>query len=390
MRAPQHPRQIERLAVLRRFEILDTPREKQFDEVVDLIAKLCDAPIAVVNLIDEHRQWFKAEVGLGVRETPLETSICSHIILQSGLTVIRDTLADKRLLENPICTSDPNIRFYAGMCLETDDGLPIGTLCILDTKPRDLTTDQRQILEVMGRQVMRQIELMSALKQARLLRQEVDHRVKNSLSILQSLLTLQSRSSINSEVAEALVGVRGRLDAISLIHDQLHRTANVSHVNLGDFIDGLRDAIAKSIGDQAIISASVPSIEIGTSEATNIGIVVNELVANAVKHGAVAGELALVHIHVDQIHERLRIVVKDEGPGLPAGFNPRSSRGLGMRVSVAIAKQLGSELSWTTSSTGTQFAFTAPIRQLEADLRSAGRESAPAQHSVTIGEVRTC
>jgi two-component sensor histidine kinase len=362
MRAEPHPRQNERLAVLKRLEVLDTPREKQFDEVVELIAKLCDVPIAIVNLIDEHRQWFKAEVGLGVRQTPLETSICSHVILQGGLTVICDTLGDVRLSDNPLCISDPNIRFYAGMCLEADDGLPIGTLCILDTKPRDLTLDQRHILQVMGRQVMRQIELASALKHAQLLRQEVDHRIKNSLAILQSLLNLQSRNASSAEVAEALMGVRGRIEAIALIHDQLHKTAHICHVNLAEFINSLREALTGSIGNQAIITASVPSLEIGTSEATNIGIVVNELVTNAVKHGAVPGQKARVHIAIDQRLEGLGVVVKDEGLGLPADFEPRSSRGLGMRISMAIAKQLGSELKWTSSGKGTQFEFTAPYR----------------------------
>ena len=367
MKAQPHSRQNERLAVLRRLEILDTPREHQFDEVVELIAKLCDAPIAVVNLIDEHRQWFKAEVGLGVRETPLETSICSHIILQGGLTIIPDTRDDERLRQNPLCTNDPKIRFYAGMCLETDDGLPIGTLCILDTKPRDLTTDQRRILEVMGRQVMRQIELASALKQSRLLRQEVDHRVKNSLAILQSLLSMQSRNSPSAEVAEALVAVHGRISAITLIHDQLQRTELVSRVNVAEFIDGLRDALEASIGGQATITSSVTNVEIGTSEATNIGIVINELVSNAVKYGASPGQKARIHISVDQLNEGLRFRVKDEGAGLPADFESRSGRGLGMRVSKAIAKQLGSKLEWATSGKGTQFEFAVPGLQIEVN-----------------------
>ncbi len=131
-----------------------------------LIAKLCDAPIAVINLIDQERQWFKAEVGLGVRETPLETSICSHVILTSGLTVITDTLDDPRMCDNPLCFSSPNLRFYAGVCLETDEGLPLGTLCVLDHKPRDLSELQKEVLAVLARQVMVQINLNLRLKEA--------------------------------------------------------------------------------------------------------------------------------------------------------------------------------------------------------------------------------
>ncbi|MEO1405944.1 MAG: histidine kinase dimerization/phosphoacceptor domain -containing protein [Pseudomonadota bacterium] len=214
MRADAHPRQSERLAALRSFGILDTPRERDFDEVVELIATICEAPIAVVNLIDEHRQWFKAEVGLGVRETPLETSICSHVILIPGLTIIPDTLNDPRFNDNPLCLDEPNLRFYAGMCLQTDKGLPIGTLCVLDTKPRELSELQKQALQVMGRQVMRQIELSKALHLSDLQRKEVDHRVKNSLSIISATLSMQARQISDRAAADALSKARNRIAAI--------------------------------------------------------------------------------------------------------------------------------------------------------------------------------
>jgi two-component sensor histidine kinase len=361
MRAPLHPLQRERLAALRSYSILDTPRESDFDEVVEVVARICEAPIAVVNLIDENRQWFKAEVGLGVRETPLESSICSHVILQPGITVISDTLGDARFLDNPLCIGAPNLRFYAGMCLQTEDGLPIGTLCVLDYEPRDLTLDQRRLLQVMGRQVMRQIELRSALNQSQLMRQEVDHRVKNSLAILQSLLQWQARESHSAETAQVLSDVRGRIDAIGLVHDQLHRTAQVAQVNLAHFIDAMRNALSSSIGGHAIITAAVPPVTVRTDDAINIGILINELVANAVKHGAGLERPGKAHISVERQGNRLNISVTDDGPGLPETFDPGSGRGLGMRISLALAKQLGDGLRWRTDGAGTRFEFTAPV-----------------------------
>ncbi len=173
MRAPHHPRQHERLKALRALGILDTPREPKYDAIVELVAEICEAPIAVINLIDESRQWFKAEVGLGVRETPLVTSLCAHVILQPGLTIISDTLADGRMCDNPMCIESPNLRFYAGMCLETADGLPIGTLCVLDTRPRDLSLMQRNFLKVVGDQVMNHITVSQRLRESELLRQEL-------------------------------------------------------------------------------------------------------------------------------------------------------------------------------------------------------------------------
>ncbi len=109
LRATPHPQQDQRLRTLYNYEILDTPREEEFDEIVELAAEICDAPISVINLIDKDRQWFKAEVGLGARETPLETSLCSHAILEEPFVEIPDTLKDPRMADNPRCASStPN------------------------------------------------------------------------------------------------------------------------------------------------------------------------------------------------------------------------------------------------------------------------------------------
>lgn len=132
MRAPAHPRQPDRLRLLHSYEILDTDREKEFDDVVKLTAEICGTAISIINLIDAERQWFKAEVGLGVRETPIESSICSHMILQEDFVEIYDTLEDPRLADNSLCSGDPGLRFYAGALLRSDEGLPLGTLCVLD------------------------------------------------------------------------------------------------------------------------------------------------------------------------------------------------------------------------------------------------------------------
>ena len=111
-----------RLAALRSYGILDTPLEQGFDDVVRIAAYVCNAPISVINLIDDDRQWFKAEIGLGVRETPLDVSICAHAILQPGLFVVPDTTKDPRFASNPLVTGEPNLRFYAGALLETQIG----------------------------------------------------------------------------------------------------------------------------------------------------------------------------------------------------------------------------------------------------------------------------
>ncbi|NNG22321.1 hybrid sensor histidine kinase/response regulator [Telluria aromaticivorans] len=171
-----HSAGIDRLAVLDTYGILDTPPERAFDDVALLLSQLLDAPIAAVNLIARTRQFFKAEIGLGTREMPLDDSICKFALLQHDVMVVPDTRLDSRFSCNPLVTGAPGLRFYAGALLKTAEGVPLGTLCALDTEPRPhgLTAQERFILETLAQQVMSQIELRKALRDQRelLIRQQ--------------------------------------------------------------------------------------------------------------------------------------------------------------------------------------------------------------------------
>ena len=154
-----------RLRALEHYRLLDTPREQDFDEIAEAAAELCETPIAVVNLVGDGRQFFKAEVGLGVRETPLESSFCRQAILQEDFLYIPDATRDPRFGGNPLVTGDPGLRFYAGALLKTAEGYPVGTVCVLDTKPRELTDRQRRGLMRLARQAMAQMELRRSLRE---------------------------------------------------------------------------------------------------------------------------------------------------------------------------------------------------------------------------------
>lgn len=157
----------DRLAALARYAILDTPEELEFQDIVKLASDVFEAPISVVNLIAADRQWFKAEVGIGARELPLDVSICAHAILQDDIFVVPDTLLDERFANNPLVNTAGGLRFYAGALLKTAEGLPLGTVCVLDRSPRPdgITPRQRLTLEVLARQVMSQLELRRAIAQ---------------------------------------------------------------------------------------------------------------------------------------------------------------------------------------------------------------------------------
>jgi GAF domain-containing protein len=148
-----------RLKVLWQYEVLDTVPEVLFDELTELAARICEAPIALISLVDEKRQWFKSKIGTTVSETSRDISFCAHAIQQTDLFIVPDATKDERFSKNPMVTSDPKIRFYAGAPLITADGYALGTLCVIDKVPRELRPDQRHALSILARHVVSQLEL---------------------------------------------------------------------------------------------------------------------------------------------------------------------------------------------------------------------------------------
>lgn len=159
MLAPTPTNEVERLAALHLLNVLDTPPEKQFDDITRLVATICEVPIALVSLIDRDRQWFKSKFGIDAAETHRDWAFCAHAILGDSLFVVPDTAADERFRNNALVTGEPNIRFYAGCPLKSSDGFNLGTLCAIDRVPRQLTPVQIDALEILARQVVAQLLL---------------------------------------------------------------------------------------------------------------------------------------------------------------------------------------------------------------------------------------
>nr|HEX4316203.1 sensor domain-containing diguanylate cyclase [Kofleriaceae bacterium] len=167
----------ERLAALQRYRILDTPEERAFDRVAELVKRALAVPIVVVSLVDERRQWFKACVGLGDRETAREVSFCAHAILGDEPMVVADATRDTRFATNPLVVRDPSIRAYAGAPLRTPSGLKLGALAAIDTRPRMFTSDQLALLEGLASVIVDELEL-------RLARHELEERNQQLRGIL--------------------------------------------------------------------------------------------------------------------------------------------------------------------------------------------------------------
>jgi PAS domain S-box-containing protein len=187
VRAPLPPDEEERLKALRRYGILDTDPEQEFDDITLLASHICGTRIASITLIDETRQWFKSKIGIDVSETSRDVAFCAHGILQSGVFVIKDARTDARFADNPLVADDPGIRFYAGAPLKTPDGHALGMLCVIDQVPRDLSDEQKTALAALSRQVVAQLELRRGFAALR--------RAEESLRLLNSAV-MQSRESI--------------------------------------------------------------------------------------------------------------------------------------------------------------------------------------------------
>ena len=160
---PIPPNENERLNVLHALNLLDTPPEEVFDRITRLVARVLDVPIALVSLVDTDRQWFKSRVGLDAIETPRELAFCAHAIVQTSPMIVPDATLDERFADNSLVTSNPNIRFYAGVPLRSVSGLSIGTLCAIDSKPRKLNADEINILIDLAAVISKEVQMREAM-----------------------------------------------------------------------------------------------------------------------------------------------------------------------------------------------------------------------------------
>jgi PAS domain S-box-containing protein len=176
--------EIDRLRALLQYDIMDSFAEEAFDDLTALASQICETPIALISLVDEKRQWFKSKVGLNVNETKREHSFCGHTILQNDVLEVKDAIMDPNFKDNPLVTSNPNIRFYAGMPLTDRDGFNLGTLCVIDQKPRVLNEAQRHNLRTLAKQVTALIEARLYKKTIQSLNQAISQQLDFFTSIL--------------------------------------------------------------------------------------------------------------------------------------------------------------------------------------------------------------
>lgn len=374
--APKPENEFLRLDALYRYEILDTEAEELFDDLAQLASSICETPIALVSLIDANRQWFKSNHGLEARETSRDLAFCAHAILEEGVFTVGDASQDKRFADNDLVTGDPEIRFYAGAPLVTQDDFSLGTLCVIDRKPRELRPDQEEALIRLSKQAMNNLEMRLQVRKLRELNENnsrmlsiISHDIRSPLCTMVSIHEMLGDSaSMDVERREQFIGMlKDTTESALKTAEELLALAQsgkgfeeleLQNLELNEILQELKllfnaAAISKNI-DLDIPEVSGLSI---VADPTLLHSVLQNLLSNAIKFTEPEGR---IQVTTSTEGNSCLIRVEDDGRGIhpdvvdqlfsedtsysTKGSAGEKGSGMGLALCRRSAKRLGGDL----------------------------------------------
>ena len=388
------PTEKKRLRELRSYHVLDTLPERLYDNIAKIASEICGTPIALVSLIDENRQWFKARVGLDATETPRDISFCGHAILQPNVFEVQDAHEDPRFRDNPLVEGGPKIRFYAGAPLRSTTGEQLGTLCVIDHEPKKLTSSQIEALTALADQVVALLEMRLSAKQLADATEaksqflaNMSHEIRTPLSAILGFADIMRDRALGPDERSRYLKILDRNGrALARLVDDILDLSKVEAKKLsvekipfsvGELIREIFETFDQRDSNRSV--ELVSDLQIGkdsdvyVSDPFRVRQILTNLIGNALKFTH-QGQIRVV---VEAKPNQLSFSVSDTGIGIapehkeklfkPFGqadiSTPRNygGTGLGLYLTRELCELLGGTLELTESTVGRGSTFTATI-----------------------------
>lgn len=391
-----HIKEVERLKALASYGQMDTAPSADLDDLTYLASDICETPMALITLVNGYRQWFKSKKGIDVSETSRDVAFCAHSILsEADVMVVEDTRQDKRFTDNPFVVGDPHIVFYAGALLRTPEGLPLGTLCVLDTQPRKLSEEQVNALKTIAQQVMYRFELQKNQNQLLELSNELKkkndelsrfayvaaHDLKTPLSTIGALIDLFKKNystALDPEGQKILSFIKDSSDRLNRMVEGLLSfsrlenldTNNKSNISLKNLVTYLTKISGNAIPVKFNLNSDLEEVFLND---TLLDQILMNLVNNAIKHND--KDIVEIELGVSETPSHYWFNLKDNGPGIAKEHLPKiftlfetiaqkdrfgiKGNGIGLAtVKTLVEKNKGSISVESTIGEGSNFLFS--------------------------------